>query len=516
MHKKIQALLAKNRELGAQAEALAKEEGDNTKEMENISDQIEANNKQIAALERAMKLSQARATADDDAASAGEVEDGEEDDADDGEPAGDPNVGTAPTSAKRKERRWAKTIKKFAAAARRGFVRNEAEPDYNREGSDADGGYTVPEDVVTRVNELKQTRTSLRDLVSVETVTTDRGRRTFKRRSQQIGFTKVGEGGKIPRKLGPLFSVVEYIIQKFAGWLPATNELLADSDTNIVETLIKWLADEGRATDNVQILEVIKKKTPVRVSSLSTLTKLFLTGLDAAFRTSAKIITNSNGLAWLATLTDANDRPLLNPIPSDPGKMQLAFGASVVPVVELSNHDLPDHAEGKPPLIIGDLKEGIRLFDRQGLIIKTSDVAMAGGINAYEEDMTLFRAIVRMDVQEWDGEAYIYAYLDADTSDASDPPAPALGELTVTSAAGTDSGTTALTVSQAKAEGHIYKYKVSDAAMAVTAGQNVTSWSVWDGTSDITAATGKVITLVEASADYKAVKVGTVTVTAKE
>lgn len=513
MYKKIQALLANNRDLGAQAESLAQQEGDHTKELEQISDQITANNKQIAALERAMSLSKARATADDDAASAGAVEDGEEDDTADDEPDSDSDDGAAPANAKRRGRSWAKAIKKFAAAARRGFVRNEAEPDYNREGSDIDGGYTVPVDIVTRVNELKQTKTSLRDLVSVETVSTNRGRRTFKKRSQQSGFTKVGEGGKISRKSGPLFSVVEYIIQKFAGWLPATNELLADSDANVVEALIKWLADEGRATDNAQILEVIKRKTPVCVSSLATLTKTFLTGLDAAFRSSAKITTNSNGLAWLATLMDANDRPLLTPIPSDPGKMQLAFGASVVPVVEMSNLDLPDHAEGKPPFIIGDLKEGIRLFDRQGLTIKTSDVAMAGGINAYEEDMTLFRAIVRMDVQTWDEEAYIYAYLD---TDASNSPAPALGELTVTSAAGADSGTTALTVSPSRAAGHIYKYKVGDAAMAVTAGQSVTSWSVWDGTSDVTAATGKVITLVEASADYKAVKAGTVTVTAKE
>lgn len=423
MYKKIQGLLAKNRDLGAQAEALGQQEGDNTEELEQISDQIEANNKQIAALRRAMNLSKDRAKADDDAASSGEVEDGEENDDDDTDDAGDESdEGTTPAAkAKRKGRSWAKIVKQFAAAARRGFARNEAEPDLgNREGSDPDGGYTVPNDVVTRVNELKQSKPSLRDLVTVETVATNQGRRTFKKRSQQSGFAKVGEGGKIPQKSGPLFSVVSYIIQKFAGWMPVTNELLADSDANIVEFLIKWLADEGRVTDNAEILAAIKKNAAVRVSSLPELTKVFLTGLDAVFRTSSKIVTNSNGLAWLATLVDGNGRPLLNPIPSDPGKMQLGFGASVVPVIELSNQDLPDHADGKPPLIIGDLKEGIRLFDRQGLTINSSDVAVAGGINAYEQDMTLFRAIERMDVQQWDKEAYIYAYLDTSASGGAD------------------------------------------------------------------------------------------------
>lgn len=97
---------------------------------------------------------------------------------------------------------------------------------------------------------------------------------------------------------------------------------------------------------------------------------------------------------------------------------------------------------------------------------------------------------------------------------ANDAPA-VLGELAVTSIAGANSGDTKLTVSPDKGATSVYKYKVAASAANVTAGQNVSSWSVWDGTSDITAETGKVITVVEASADYKALKVGTATVTAK-
>lgn len=93
------------------------------------------------------------------------------------------------------------------------------------------------------------------------------------------------------------------------------------------------------------------------------------------------------------------------------------------------------------------------------------------------------------------------------------PPAPAtLKELTVASAAGTSSGTTKITVSPAKASGNVYKYKVADAATTVTYGQNVQTWTAWNGTADITAESGKTITLVEADADYKAVGSGTATV----
>lgn len=91
-----------------------------------------------------------------------------------------------------------------------------------------------------------------------------------------------------------------------------------------------------------------------------------------------------------------------------------------------------------------------------------------------------------------------------------------LGTLTVTSAAGTSSGNTKITVSPAKANaGNVYKYKVGSAAETVTYGKNVKTWTAWDGTSDITAASNQKITVVEASSDYKALKAGNATVTAK-
>lgn len=100
-------------------------------------------------------------------------------------------------------------------------------------------------------------------------------------------------------------------------------------------------------------------------------------------------------------------------------------------------------------------------------------------------------------------------------SDGGDDPAPELASLTVTSKAGTAVGDTKITVTPAKAEGNIYKYKVADTATAVTYDMNVQNWSVWDGTADITAATDKVITVVEATADYKARAAGSATVVSK-
>lgn len=90
-----------------------------------------------------------------------------------------------------------------------------------------------------------------------------------------------------------------------------------------------------------------------------------------------------------------------------------------------------------------------------------------------------------------------------------------LQTLTVASAAGTASGTTKLTVTPAKANGNSYKVKTGASATPVTYGQNVQTWTAWDGTADITATTGQVVTVVECSSDYKAVGSGNATVTAK-
>lgn len=94
---------------------------------------------------------------------------------------------------------------------------------------------------------------------------------------------------------------------------------------------------------------------------------------------------------------------------------------------------------------------------------------------------------------------------------------PTLGTLNVQTAAGADSThTTISSVTPAKeAEGNVYKYRVGTGAASVTYGQNVRTWSSWDGETDtqIECASGQTITLVEADATYKALNSGNTTVT---
>lgn len=93
---------------------------------------------------------------------------------------------------------------------------------------------------------------------------------------------------------------------------------------------------------------------------------------------------------------------------------------------------------------------------------------------------------------------------------------PTLGTLTVNSVAGTTSGDTKITVNPAKENANnVYKYKVGTSETAVTYGQNLRNWSTWDGKSDITAANGQKITVVECDGTYKALNAGSANVTAR-
>src|SRR5699024_11968763 len=134
--------------------------------------------------------------------------------------------------------------------------------------------------------------------------------------------------------------------------------------------------------------------------------------LDPAFRYTSTIVTNQDGFNYLDTLKDANDNYLLQPsVVASSGKQ--LFG---VPVQIVSNKDLPSGAGGAP-IIVGDLKEAIVLFDRQNTEIRASDI----GGDAYLTDVTLFRAIERLDVKMRDDEAFVYGQVVIDGGEEPTP-----------------------------------------------------------------------------------------------
>lgn len=59
-----------------------------------------------------------------------------------------------------------------------------------------------------------------------------------------------------------------------------TNELLADSDANIASTLIEWIGDEARVTENNLIMGQIKTKEEVELNGLDDIKKFSMLPSD--------------------------------------------------------------------------------------------------------------------------------------------------------------------------------------------------------------------------------------------
>ena len=318
------------------------------------------------------------------------------------------------------------SVHAFAEAARHHFKNTMTE------GTNSDGGYTVPQDIRTRINKFKEAKFSLKSLVRVENVTTNSGRRTFQAKATHTGFSSVNEGAAIGQKATPTFSVINYSIDKFAGILPVTDELLADSDANITDVLVQWLGEEEIATENAQILSLINPGSTGNAWTSGLIdnikTALNVT-LGQAYAESAAIITNDDGFNYLDTLkiTGTNEY-LLKPAKDQtaPTPYTLAVGARRVPVVVVPNNVFAstviatgDNAGTYIPFVVGDLKEAVAFFDRQKLSIMTSNTAAinvtSGGsttvVSAFESDMTLFRGIMRFDVVSRDSDAIVKGYV---------------------------------------------------------------------------------------------------------
>mgnify|MGYP003208936204 FL=1 len=283
------------------------------------------------------------------------------------------------------------------------------------EGTGTEGGYTVPADIVTKIQELRESKFSLEELVTVESVSTMSGERTYKTRKQKKGFTKVGEKSAISATEGPAFSRIKYAIDKYAGYLPITNELLEDSDENLVNTVLAWLADESRVTRNNLILAAIKTKEAKAIDAgIKGIKSVLNKELGQAFKPTSVVVTNDDGLDYLDQLEDKNGRPLLNPDPTNSANIQLRAGATVVPIKVIPNDDMAT-TESKVPFLIGDFKEGIVLFDRKKVNIMTSNTAVVGSgedeINAFEDDCTIFRGIEREDCKIRDNKAFVNGYI---------------------------------------------------------------------------------------------------------
>lgn len=267
------------------------------------------------------------------------------------------------------------------------------------EGTPADGVLIVPSDIQTMIREQMRALNPLSELFTVETVSTNTGSRV-RDTAPTSGFTKVAEMGSISKDDKPTFTKVEYTVEDYALIVPVSNDLLKDTDQNLLAYLSRWLGKKAVITENKLLLTLLTALDGSAASitesgALKAIKKLVNTTLDPIFGVSASFLTNQSGFNFLDSLEDSNGRPLLQINPAD--RTQYMVGGRAVHVV--SDAVLPNKTTA--PLYVGDFKSFGTLFRRQAMEIASTNV----GGNAWNTNSTEVRAITRLDAKQFDAAA---------------------------------------------------------------------------------------------------------------
>lgn len=267
------------------------------------------------------------------------------------------------------------------------------------EGTPADGGLIVPSDIQTMIHEQMRALNPLSVLFATENVSTNTGSRVMDTAPTK-GFTKVAEMAAISKDDKPAFSKIEFTVEDYALIVPVSNDLLADTDQNLLAYLSRWMGKKAVMTENALLLALLTaldgSAAPIAADgALKSIKTLVNTKLDPIFGAGASYLTNQSGFNFLDTLEDGNGRPLLQVNPAD--RTQYMVGGRAVHVV--SDAVLPNKTTA--PLYVGDFKSFGTLFRRQPMEIASTNI----GGNAWATNSTEVRAITRLAAKTFDAKA---------------------------------------------------------------------------------------------------------------
>ena len=329
-------------------------------------------------------------------------------------------------------------------------------------------------------------------------------------------------------ELALTFNQVEVDGYKVGGYVAVCNAVLADSDIALANEIVTAIGGAiGKALDKAILFgtgtkmplgivtRLAQESQPaswgthapawVDLHSSNILTLNINSTRGAEFFESligglgvAKPVYNSDGLFWV--MNRKTHLKILAKALAFNAEAALVANTNMMPIIGGTVVEFED-AEIQDNTIYGGFGGNYLLAERQGVEFASSDIPL------FLQDQTVFKGTARYDGMPLDGKAFVVVNF-ANTSPATSEDFPIdwantdLNELTVSAAAGTASGDTVLTVTGYLADSTpVLYYKLG--TQKVQAGDTI-STSAWtsltSGTTQITAAAGKVITVVELSA----------------
>lgn len=251
-------------------------------------------------------------------------------------------------------------------------------------------GAVVPEEITQDVLELKQGELDLAKYITVEPVGTGKGKFPVAKRISSILATKE-EAKEIAELDEELFTEIDFNVATRIGKIVLSTELVEDSGIDVVAYAKKQMAKMVTNTNNAKIVEVLNTFAKVNgVADIDTIKQVFNVELDPALNKS--VVVNQDAYNYLDTLKDGENRPLLQPNPTQETAKTL-FGS---PVIVVSNKLAPTPAKSIGFVFVGDLEEAVALFLRREI---TAEWTI---FDSYSEGLSVG---VRSDYKQVDADA---------------------------------------------------------------------------------------------------------------
>ena len=267
----------------------------------------------------------------------------------------------------------------------------------------SDGGFLVPEDIDHSIIEFRRSLDPLAALFNEETVTAPTGWRVHDTAPSK-GLVAVNEMGSIDdHDDQPVFGKVTYSCAKKALILPVSNELLTDNVANLFAYISRWFARKLVITENLLLIAALRTLTAKSINSdpLAGIKTALNKDLDPAISNAATVILNQTAFDVLDQITDGQDRPLLQPDPTN-ATVERIKGRMVKRVSNATLADVTGDTDTSD-IFIGDGKAFATLFRCGGYELASTDI----GGNAWRTDSTEIRGIVRLGVSKFDTEAMV-------------------------------------------------------------------------------------------------------------
>lgn len=241
------------------------------------------------------------------------------------------------------------------------YVRSQGE---TRNGLTTDGnGVLIPSEVITPIFQSKKGTNRLSDYATVKQVSVGQGSYPIAKNDPSKVLATKAENALIA-DVDPEVAGVKFDTATRAGKIYLSQELVDDNAINFsaeIQSQMQKLVDN---TDNAQILAKLKTLVPVVVKSVDGIKQAKNTKLDPSLQ--PVVVVNQSAFNWLDTQKDSQGRYLMSEDIQAPTGRSL-FG---LPVVELSDAQLPNVDTGKFPMYIGDLQETIAIFRRNQVTTK--------------------------------------------------------------------------------------------------------------------------------------------------